>query len=98
MIDKKHIKLFKSVNPDTLCDFHTGKIKYNGIVTCPDFDSTPERECGGGLHLSPTPEMALSYNNGKVLECKVAIKDIVIYGKDIKKVRCSKVEVIGEVK
>ena len=95
MIDKKHIKLYKSVNETTLCDFRTGKIKYEGVVECPDFDLSNDRECSGGLHLSPLPELALSFNNGKILECKVAIKDIVVYGKDIKKVRCKKVEVIG---
>jgi hypothetical protein len=95
---KGKIILYKSVNPKTLCDFHTGKIKYEGTVTCPDFDPDPERECGGGLHLSPMPELALKYNNGKVLKCEVALKDIVVYGHNIDKVRCKKVKVVGEVK
>jgi hypothetical protein len=96
LVGKNKITLYKSVNPGTLCDFYTGKIKYEGTVTCPDFDPNPERECGDGLHLSPTPEMALRYNEGKVLKCEVALKDIVVYGHNIDKVRCRKVKVIGE--
>ncbi len=97
LIGKSKITLYKSVNPDTLCDFYTGKIKYAGTVTCPDFDPNPERECGGGLHLSPTPELAMSFNRGKVLKCEVALKDIVVFGRNIDKVRCRKVTVTGEV-
>ncbi len=96
LVGKSKITLYKSVNPDTLCDFYTGKIKYEGTVTCPDFDPNPARECGGGLHLSPAPELALRYNQGKVLKCEVALKDIVVYGRNIDKVRCRKVKVIGE--
>jgi len=93
MIDENHIKLYKSVRDDHT-DFYSGSIKYEGIVTCPDWDDNPERECGGGLHLSPTPEFALRYNQGKVLECKVHIDDFVVYPHDITKVRCKSVEVI----
>jgi hypothetical protein len=89
------ITLYKSVNPTTLCDFYTGTIKYEGVVTCPDWDADPKRQCGGGLHLSPTPELALSFHRGKVLKCRVAVKDFVVYRKNIDKVRCKKVEVIG---
>jgi hypothetical protein len=95
-VDGRFITLYKSVNPETLCDFYAGKIKYEGVVTCPDWDPDQNIQCGNGLHLSPTPEMALSYNQGKVLKCKVALKDIVVFGTDITKVRCKKVEVIGE--
>jgi hypothetical protein len=90
------VTLYKSVHPDTLCDFHTGWIKYAGVVTCPDFDPDPTRQCGGGLHLSPTPAAALRYNKGTLLVCKVNIDDIVVYGPDITKVRCRKVKVIGK--
>ena len=90
-VGKKHIYLYKSVNTETGCDFFTGKIKYEGKVICPDFDPDSTRQCGGGLHLSPTPELALSYNKGKVLKCKVALKDIVVYPTDITKVRCREV-------
>jgi hypothetical protein len=47
---KRTLTLFKSVHPETRCDYYTGKIKYEGVVTCPDFDPDPSRQCGGGLH------------------------------------------------
>ena len=97
LINKNNITLYKSVNTETLCDFRTGKIKYKGTVECPDWNPDSSIQCDNGLHLSPTPEMALSYNKGKLLKCSVAIKDIAVYGNDITKVRCKKVKVIGEV-
>jgi len=98
-VEKDYVILYKSVRKDTLCDFRTGKIKYEGTVTCPDFDSSRERECGGGLHLCATSQGALAFAGGpaKLLKCKVKLKDIVVYGKNIEKVRCRQVEVLGEV-
>jgi hypothetical protein len=96
MESKKDIILYKSVQSTNHTDFYTGKIKYTGTVECPDFDPDETRQCGGGLHLSPTPELALSYNNGIILKCRVAVKDIAVYGLNITKVRCKKVTVIGE--
>ena len=94
--DKKgDVVLYKSVR-DNNTDFYTGKIKYEGTVTCPDWDSDNHRQCGGGLHLSPLPELALNYNQGKLLKCKVNKKDFVVFPNDITKVRCKKVTVIGE--
>ena len=94
---KEGYVLYKSVNPATLCDFHTGKIKYEGTVICPDWDKDVLRECGGGLHLSPTAAAALNYNQGKVLRCAVKPADFVIYqAGDFTKVRCRKVIVLGE--
>ena len=97
-VKNSKVILYKSVDPDTLCDFKTGKIKYEGIVTCPDFDKSKDRECGGGLHLCPTPELTQIFNVGKILKCEVDLKDIVVYGQNIQKVRCRKIKVIEEVK
>ena len=85
--------LYKSVQKNGT-DFYTGKIHYSGIVQCPDWDNNKERQCGGGFHLSPTPELAQSYNIGKIKKCLVKQKDIVVYPWDITKVRCREVEVI----
>ncbi len=100
LVKGKTMTLYKSVNPDTECDFYTGKICYkDGATIKPTtFDPDPKRECGDGLHLSPTPEMALSYNTGKIKVCEVAIKDIVVHKHNITKVRCAKVKVIGDYK
>jgi hypothetical protein len=98
-IEDRSVILYKTVSKETGCDFRTGQIKYEGIVTCPEFDPSADRECGGGLHLSPTPEQAIGFADGpyKLLKCKVKLKDIVVNGKNIEKVRCRQVEVLGEV-
>ena len=97
ILDKDTIKLFKSVRKDNRKDFYTNSIKYDGEVTCPDFNPSKEIECGEGLHLSPYPELALDYSpDGLVLECAVKIKDFVVYTHNITKVRCKKVTVLGE--
>ena len=88
--------LYKSVQDDHT-DFYTGKIKYEGTVECPDWDPDCNRKCGGGLHLSPIPEAALRYNQGKVLKCLVHPDNLVVYATDISKVRCRLVEVVWEV-
>jgi len=97
-VEDDSVILYKTVRKDTLCDFRTGKIKYEGIVSCPDFDSSKDRECGGGLHLCATGLGAIRFADGayKLLKCRVKLKDIVVYGKNIEKVRCRQVEVLSE--
>jgi hypothetical protein len=90
------LTLYKSVNPKNGRDFHSNTIKYKGVVTCPNWNPDNDIECGEGLHLSPLPELALHYNQGKLLKCKVHKNDFVVYPKDITKVRCKKVTVIGK--
>jgi hypothetical protein len=97
LISEKEIILYKTVRPANHRDFYTNSIEYKGEVVCPDFKDDPKIQCGYGLHLSPTPEFALTYNKGTVLKCVVNIKDIVVFGTDITKVRCQKVKVIGEI-
>ena len=80
------------------CDHHTGRIKYEGIVECPDWINDPNQQCGNGLHLSPTPELALIYHQGPVKKCRVHMDDFVVYPLDITKVRCRRVEVTEESK
>jgi len=93
---KGTVTLYKSVNKETGCDFQTGKIKYEGTVVCPDWNPDPNKECGGGLHLSPTPGAALYYHSqGKLLKCEVKLKDIVVYAPCVTKVRCREVKVLG---
>jgi hypothetical protein len=95
-VENNSVILYKTVHKETGCDFRTGKIKYEGIVICPDFDKSKDRECGGGLHLCATPFGAICFADGsyKVLKCRVKLKDIVVYGKSIEKVRCRQVEVL----
>ena len=92
--------LYKSVKPKILCDFYSGSIKYEigKTIECPDFDEDENRQCGGGLHLSPTKEQALQYSHGTILECAVKEKDFVIFQGDFSKVRCKKIKVLAEAK
>lgn len=87
------IVLYKSVNPDTFCDFYTGKIKYEigKEVECPDWDSNEIFQCGNGLHLSAFPLDTQTYNEGTILRCLVDPDDVVVFPDDISKVRCRKV-------
>ena len=50
------------------------------IPVAPDWDDG-KRECGGGLHFSPTPAMALEFNEGagKFVGCPVALSEIAIH-------------------
>ncbi len=86
---------YKSVTDDHM-DFWSKTIKYEGHVVCPDWDPSPVRQCGGGLHVSPTKKHALSYNKGKVLKVLVRPENLVIYQADLSKVRCRELDVIGE--
>jgi hypothetical protein len=93
------IILYKCVNPETNCDFYSGKIEYKigEEVIAPDFCPAPEIECGKGLHLCLCPSTTQIYNTGKILKCLVNIKDIVVYEKSIQKVRCRAVTPIAVV-
>ena len=97
--DGDALVLYKSVNPDTLCDYYTGTIKYapGTTVECPDWDPDPSRQCGGGLHLCFSALGTLAYNRGTVLKCLVQPEDLVIYSEDVSKVRCRKVSGVGVV-
>jgi hypothetical protein len=92
------ITLYKSVREDFL-DFYSASIKYlpGTTVVCPDWDSDSNRECGGGLHLSPTPGLAQSFTEGKLLECEVDIQDIIVNKHNIAKVRCREVKILREI-
>ena len=91
--------LYKSVNPETDCDFRTGTIKYviGKEVLCPDWDGNTSIECGNGLHLSPTALETQRYNEGKILKCLVRPEDVAVFAGDITKVRCRAVRPVAVV-
>jgi hypothetical protein len=95
--DSDSLVLYKSVNPETFCDFYSGKIKYvvGEEVEAPDWDPDPDRQCGGGLHLCFSALGTLAYNRGTILKCLAAPEDVVVYKGDVSKVRCRKVHVVG---
>jgi hypothetical protein len=93
--DDGRILLYKSTQGDDT-DHFTGKIKYEGVVHPEKWDGDENRQCGDGLHLSPTASLAKSYNPGKIKRCLVRPEDFVVYPHDISKVRCKCVEVIED--
>ena len=74
--------LYKAVDED----FSTDRARSVGISyapgqapVAPDWDGG-ERECGGGLHASPHPKMALEFNAGKhFIACPVRLEDIAVH-------------------
>ncbi len=97
-LDTRNVIFYKSVKGvgGKYVDFFTGKVEYKigKWIKAPDWDDEFNGECGHGLHLSPTPIMALDFNvGGVVLKCKVRIADC----KTVKspqlpiKIRCKKV-------
>jgi hypothetical protein len=93
--------LYKIVKSDST-DFYSGTIKYEvgKTVAAPDWNPDSGMECGGGLHLSPSPKFASQFNKqGIVLRCSVSKKDVVVHPNPNcpHKVRCRAVRVIEDV-
>jgi hypothetical protein len=70
--------LYKSTKPDGTA--HRDSITKYVIgewTVAPDWDPGSKEECGKGLHLSPTIQQAIAFNDsGCYFACRVAIKDI----------------------
>ena len=97
------IFLYKFVQQD-YTDFFTGKVKYKvgATIECPDWNTDINKECGGGLHLSPSIEFCKQFNdhpNGRTLKCEVATDDILVHPNPRYpfKVRCKRVKVLEEI-
>ena len=82
-VEVKHgiATLYKAVGDDYSTGYaRRAKITYapGSKPEAPDWNSRPE--CGGGLHLSPRPIMALAYNPSatKYVACPVKVSDIVL--------------------
>ena len=74
--------LYKAVD----ADFSTSNARAKGIFYRPGDtpaapDWNPEPECGGGLHFSPHPALALAFNSSAVhfVACPVRVSDIVVH-------------------
>ena len=79
--------VFKAVDDD----LSTPRARQRGIFytpgtnpTCDDFNERPE--CGGGLHASPSPSMALDYNREatRFVCCPVKLTEIVVIDNKVK--------------
>jgi hypothetical protein len=62
--NKGRINLWKCVRPNGT-DFRTGTIQYisKSEITCPDWQTDLEAECGNGLHLADSPSGARYFVN-----------------------------------
>jgi len=97
--EKGELLLYKVVRMN-FKDIWTNSIVYRPgtTITCPDWDPDPERQDGGGLYLSGTPEDARrQYFSGRLLLCAVKPEDLVVHPDTITEVRCRQVRVLEEV-
>ncbi len=71
--------LFKGVN-DNFESPHGISYVPGTIPSAPDWDGG-KKECGGGLHFSPSPAHTLEFNHNatKFIACPVRVKDIVVH-------------------
>ena len=79
--------MFKAVHDDLQSDHGT---KYIPGLTATAKDYRPTRECGAGLHFSPTPANALNYTShgARFLACAVDRKTMIILGDKVKARSC----------
>jgi hypothetical protein len=74
-VDDEDLLLYKAVD-DQLHSGRQFKYPIGAVLTCPDW--VDNHDCGGGLHLSPTPHQAQSYfpDATRFLRCRVTRVDV----------------------
>jgi hypothetical protein len=73
------VTLFKSVNVDYTSSHNYFAYTPGTVPIAPDWDGGV-KECGGGLHLCPTPGHALQFQDGpKFVACPVRVEDIAFH-------------------
>jgi hypothetical protein len=86
-ITRGRMTVYKGVNAELRSAYNAFHYPVGKTVTAPDWE--PTRECGNGLHFSPTPTAAEAYCEPKrYLECTVAVKDLVVLGDKVKARSC----------
>jgi hypothetical protein len=92
--------LFKALDSDFKANYNQFDYTPGTTPEAPDWDGG-ERECGGGLHFSPTPLHALEFFSGakRFVCCRVALDSIVVHpnGDYPQKVKAPRVAEIWEV-
>ena len=90
--DEEGILVYKAVDSELNAGHHHRITQY-GIgetVTAPDWQAS--RDCGHGLHFSPSPSGARSYYNGdgdpRFLACRVDMSSMIALGDKIKAPSC----------
>ena len=77
-IKNQYVILYKTVQ-DNFCSHYTNNVKYliGQEVVAPDWKPDDKIECGNGLHLSPTIQQSITFNqSGIYLACRVRLSDI----------------------
>jgi hypothetical protein len=76
------VTLFKAVDDD----WSTDQARFRGMAYAPGAaveaaDWDPEPECGGGIHLSPSPRHAREFNPSatRFVGCPVRVDDLVVH-------------------
>ena len=83
-VQKKVAILYKGVNENYEAQHNNFKYVPGTTPIAPDWND--RKECGGGLHFSPRPEMTLEFAPEaiKFLACPVKLSDIVVLGNKVK--------------
>ena len=91
-----HVVLYKAVDADLKS---ARGFAYPLGETVEDGAWTDTNDCGGGLHLSPTPEQAAYYfeEATRFLRCRVHRDDLRPIPDGVAKAKARRVEVLGEV-
>jgi hypothetical protein len=73
--------LFKGLNSEFRAQQKDFLYQPGETQCAPDWDPDPKRECGGGLHFSPSPRHTLQFNGGaeKFVACLVPIDTILVH-------------------
>lgn len=90
-------ELFKRVDEE-YHDYFSRRLTYSPGTTVVAEDWSPNERivCGNALHLCATREQSDQWNEGgKLLMCRVALKDMCVFPYNVQQVRCRKVYVIG---
>ena len=99
-VDDGHVWLTKIVNTDGRSERGAVYLPGEPLPTPDRWDPSPDKACGAGLHLSPSPVHARGYYDppgGRVMECRVALADIAVHEPDLSKVRVARIVEIREV-
>jgi hypothetical protein len=99
IVDEEFVTLYKALDENFCSRWNKFCYLPGTTVEAPDWD--PNKECGGGLHFSPSPRMAKEFNweATKFVACKVKVNEVLVHlnGEYPEKVKAPRVYEIFEV-
>lgn len=92
---KGTVIMFKAVHDDLVSD-HGARYSIGATVAADDY--APTRQCGEGLHFSPTPRMARSYSGSatRFLACAVDRRTMIVLDDKVKARSCRVLHEVDE--